>query len=89
MHGGAGTAIISGSSNIGTFYCDGVSFLSAKELLVDNVSCNNSGDNDIFVSPGEFLFGYIGGHGNIYYNNSDIEADINIFGEGNVIYNEF
>ncbi len=89
MHGGSGSIRILGEANHGQFYCNGVAFLTAKEFMVNSISANNSGDNDMFISPENSLFAYIGGTGNIFYNKDSITLTSSIEGNGELIFTEF
>jgi len=89
LHSSSGSATVFGSTDIGTYYCNGVCFLDASLIQSQNASVNNSGIYDMYISPELSMFGYIGSSGNIYYNNEEIEVLEQIEGSGEILLSDF
>jgi len=89
MHVLSGSTILSGTADHAQLYANARTEISDNGFTCQTASVNNSSQRDIYISAQEFLFGFIGNQGNIYYNHEDISLTISIEGEGNVLFQDF
>jgi|GEM_PF-2351815 len=89
LHVLSGTAILSGTSNHSNLYANGITQILDNGFSCNTASVNNSSYKDIYISVQEYMFGFIGNEGNIYYNHEGLELGAHIEGNGEVIYKEF
>lgn len=89
MHTLNGTAVVSGSASHASFYTNGMTEILDNGFTCQTAFVNNSGSRDIYISAQEYLNAYLAGRGNIYYNTPDLVINLNLLGEGDIIFANF